>query len=54
MKKHALTKHAQKKLTLSRETLRRLDENELQDVAGQHKPPTGGGTCSTGHLLCTC
>lgn len=54
--KKELTKHraAQKRLTLSRETLRRLEEAELRDAAGQDKPPTNGGTCSTGHLLCTC
>ena len=45
---------AHKKLTLHRETLRQLEETDLRGVAGQDKPPTGGGTCSTGHLLCTC
>jgi len=54
--KKELTKHraATKKLTLSRETLRRLEEADLRNVAGQDKPATNGGTCSTGHLLCTC
>ncbi len=55
MKKELMKQRAaQKRLTLSKETLRRLEETELRDVAGQDKPATNGGTCSTGHLLCTC
>ena len=42
---------AVRKITLSRETLRQLEERELQEAAGQKK--VTGPTCS-GWPPCTC